>query len=239
MERLISGAGKLGLKLNPEQLEQFNTYYQELVVWNRRMNLTAITDYEKVQINHFLDALTVIIGWQPVKKTVCSQVIDVGSGAGIPGLPLKIIFPCIKLVLLEATARKADFLHHLKDRLALDDVEVVVGRAEGVAHLQQYRERFDLVLSRAVARLATLVELTLPFCRVGGRFIAHKKGDIELEVSEADRAIGTLGGKLQGVKPIDLPEFTDRRLLVVIDKVKPTPDKYPRRPGIPEKRPLV
>lgn len=239
MEILISGAEKLGLQLDSKQLDLFEIYYRELVDWNRRMNLTAITDYERVQINHFLDALTVIMGWQPVTNNAYPQVIDVGTGAGIPGLPLKIMFPDIKLVLLEATARKADFLHHLKDRLALDDVEVVVGRAEEVAHLQQYRERFDLVLSRAVARLATLVELTLPFCRIDGMFIAHKKGDIDLETTQAQQAIGTLGGNLRQVKSVNLEVFTDQRWLVIIDKVKPTPDRYPRRSGMPEKRPLV
>ena len=239
MERLISGAEKLGLQLNPEQLEQFNTYYQELVGWNRRINLTAITDYEEIQVRAFLDSLTVVLAWQPPSDDEPTRVLDVGSGGGMPGVPLKIAFPGIRLVLLEATKKKVNFLKHLSDRLALDNVQVLTGRAEEVAREDDYRETFDLVLSRAVAKLATLAELALPFCTVGGMFVAHKKGNVDWEIIRAEPAIITMGGKLREVKSVDLPEFTDRRLLVVIDKVKPTPDKYPRRPGMPEKRPLV
>jgi len=238
MQKLEFGAKKLGIKLSPQQLEQFQVYYQELIDWNRRVNLTAITDYEEVQIKHFLDSLTVVLALkQPLGKKN-SRLIDVGTGAGMPGIPLKIILPDIKLALLEATAKKADFLHHIKHKLLLDDVEIIVGRAEDVAHKAQYRENFELVLSRAVARLPTLVELTMPLCALGGSFIAQKKGDIDLEISHAGKAISLLGGNLRQVKRVDLVEFTDARWLVVIDKVSPTPQQYPRRPGIPAKRPL-
>ena len=239
MERLNLGAQKLGLHLNSEQLEQFNTYYRELVDWNQRVNLTAITGYEEVQIKHFLDSLTVTLAWQPAKANVDLSIIDVGTGAGMPGIPLKIIFPNIKLVLLEAAAKKAAFLQHIAQKLGLDDVEILVGRAEEVAHLTQYRERFDLVLSRAVAPLPTLVELTLPFCTIDGSFIAQKKGAIDQEISRANKAISILGGSLREVKRVDLEEFADERYLVVIDKLSPTSPKYPRRPGIPAKRPLL
>jgi len=235
MERLKAGAKKLGLELDSGQLEQFDIYYRELVGWNKRVNLTAITDYEEVQLKHFLDSLTVTLAWQ---QAMNNAVIDVGTGAGMPGIPLKIAFPDIKLVLLEATAKKADFLYYIKHKLELDDVEIVVGRAEAVAHEVQYRERFDLVLSRAVAPLPTLVELVLPFCVLGGIFIAQKKGAIDKEISQASKAIGLLGGNLREAKRIDLAEFADERWLVVIDKVLPTSTQYPRRPGIPAKRPL-
>jgi len=239
MEKLESGAKKLGLHLSPQQLEQFQIYYQELIDWNRRVNLTRITGYEEVQIKHFLDSLTLVPALkQPIGKREF-RLIDVGTGAGIPGIPLKILLPEIKLVLLDATAKKAAFLHHIRDKLGLDNVEIVVGRAEEVAHKTQYRENFDLVLSRAVAPLPTLVELTLPFCALGGSFIAQKKGDVNSEISQADRAISLLGGNLREVKRVDLAEFTDERWLIVIDKVSPTPQQYPRRPGIPAKRPLV
>jgi len=238
MEKLIAGAKKLGLQLNPRQLEQFSTYYQHLVDWNRRMNLTAITDYEDVQIKHFLDSLTVTMAWQQPISDPKFHLIDVGTGAGIPGIPFKILLPDIKLVLLEATAKKAAFLHHVKQKLRLNDVEIVVGRAEQVAHDTQYRERFDVVLSRGVAPLPTLVELTLPFCTIGGSFIAQKKGAIDQEINQATKTISLLGGNLREVKTIDLPEFTDERRLIIIDKLSPTPQLYPRRPGIPAKRPL-
>ena len=237
MDKLITGAKKLGLYLSPRQLEQFQLYYQELIDWNQRVNLTAITKYEEVQIKHFLDSLTVTLAVKsPVGKL---SLIDVGTGAGIPGLPLKILSPQIRLVLLEATAKKAAFLKHLKDKLELDNIEIIVGRAEEVAHLARYREKFDVVLSRGVAPLPTLVELTLPFGTIGGSFIAQKKGDTSQEISQAAKAISLLGGRLRETKRVDLEEFTDERQLIIIDKVSPTPESYPRRSGIPSKRPLI
>ncbi len=236
MERLISGAGRLGIKLSPKQVEQFDVYYWELLSWNRRLNLTAITGYEEVQIKHFLDSLTVTLALKPDKSF---SLIDVGSGAGLPGVPLKIIMPDIRLILLEATAKKAAFLSYISQKLGLKDVEVVVGRAEDIAHREHYRESFDIVLSRAVASLASLVELTLPFSAVGGSFIAQKKGAIEPELSLASRATYLMGGKLRERKRITLAEFSDERWLIIIDKVSPTPELYPRRAGIPQKRPLL
>jgi 16S rRNA (guanine527-N7)-methyltransferase len=238
MEKLNSGATKLGLQLSSRQIEQFYIYYQELLDWNQRLNLTAITDYEGVQIKHFLDSLTLTMACQQSINSMGFRLIDVGTGAGLPGIPLKILWPGIRLVLLDSTAKKAVFLHHLKQKLELDDVEVVVGRAEGVAHETRYREKFDVVLSRAVASLPTLVELTLPFCSIGGSFIAQKKGDIDPEIGRAGGAISLLGGNLREVRRVDLEEFTDKRWLVIVDKVSPTSEQYPRRPGIPAKRPL-
>ncbi|MGB2827613.1 MAG: 16S rRNA (guanine(527)-N(7))-methyltransferase RsmG [Dehalococcoidales bacterium] len=237
MEILESGAKKLGLCLTPRQLEQFQVYYQELIDWNRRLNLTAITDYDEVQVKHFLDSLTVVQALKlPLSKGV--KLIDVGTGAGIPGIPLKILLPEIELVLLDATKKKASFLEHITEKLKIKNTGVVVGRAEEVAHRPEYRQQFDLVLSRAVAELSALVELTLPFCAIGGRFIAQKKGDLKAEVQSARRAISLLGGELADMKRVELSEFSDKRWLVVIDKVGETPAQYPRRPGIPAKRPL-
>ncbi len=239
MEKLNAGAIKLGLHLDSRQLEQFQIYYQELLDWNKRVNLTAITGYEDVQIKHFLDSLAVTLVWQPPISNTSPRLIDVGTGAGIPGIPLKILFSDITLVLLDSTAKKATFLLHLKNKLGLDDVEVVVGRAEEVAHDARYREKFDMVLSRAVASLPTLVELTLPFCTIGGSFVAQKKGVIEPEISGAAKAISLMGGNLREVKRVDLAEFTDERRLIIIDKLSSTPPQYPRRPGIPAKRPIL
>ncbi|MDP2919035.1 MAG: 16S rRNA (guanine(527)-N(7))-methyltransferase RsmG [Dehalococcoidia bacterium] len=236
MDKLKTGAERLGIKLGERELTLFQAYYEELVDWNRRINLTSITGYEEVQVSHFLDALTVVLACQP--DSVNGRVIDVGTGAGIPGLPLKIVFPQIQLVLLEATGKKANFLRHVIGKPGLSDVVVVAGRAEEVAHQQQYREQFDVALSRGVAPLATLVELTLPFCRPGGLVIAHKKGEISEELSRAVYAIDALGGRVKVVVPVDMPEFTDKRCLVVIEKANPTPPRYPRRPGMPAKRPL-
>ncbi|UCH42499.1 MAG: 16S rRNA (guanine(527)-N(7))-methyltransferase RsmG [Dehalococcoidales bacterium] len=239
MDKLTAGITRLDLQLSQGQLEQFMTYYHELVAWNERVNLTTITGFEEVQIKHFLDSATVTLAFQPRTGIDRARIIDVGTGAGIPGLPIKILFPSIELVLLDATSKKAAFLHHLKQELGLDNVEIIVGRAEEVARRTEYRERFDIVLSRAVAPMATLVELTLPFCAIGGILIAQKKGGIEPEVSQAERAIALLGGHPREVKRIMLEEFSDERYLVIIDKVSATPEKYPRQPGIPAKKPIV
>ena len=238
MDKLKSGAEKLGIHLTSRQLETFGIYYQEIVRWNQDINLTSVIEYEKVQVTHFLDSLTVIVALPRMLGDSSFRVIDVGTGAGLPGLPLRILCPEMKLVLLEATAKKASFLKHLITELKLNDVEIMVGRAEEVAHNERYREQFDVVLSRAVAKLPALVELTLPFCVVGGSFIAQKKGDIELEVNHSSKAINLLGGSMREIKAIDLEEFDDKRYLIVVDKIKNTPQKYPRRAGIPTKRPI-
>ncbi|MBE0431159.1 MAG: 16S rRNA (guanine(527)-N(7))-methyltransferase RsmG [Dehalococcoidia bacterium] len=239
MEQLIEGAGNLGIKLSARHIEQFKLYYRELIDWNSRVNLTAITDYSEVQVKHFLDSLTVtqVLSRQDLRSPDF-RIMDVGTGAGFPGVPLKILYPEPELVLLEPTAKKTAFLQHISDRLKLQNVEVLNSTAEEAGHLPPYRERFNLVLSRAVATLPALAELTLPFCSIGGRLVAQKKGEIEEELGRAERAILTLGGRLSRVKRIDLTEFSDVRHLVIIDKIDATPDKYPRRPGIPKKRPL-
>jgi 16S rRNA (guanine527-N7)-methyltransferase len=235
MEKLKSGAEKLGIHLTPQQIEQFETYYRDLIDWNRRINLTRITDYDEVQLKHFLDSLTA--------AEICDfknqNVIDVGTGAGLPGIALKITFPTIKLTLLEATIKKTKFLEYIVDKLGLSDVSIIADRAETTAHNLKYREKFDVVLSRAVAALPALVELTLPFCVIGGICIFLKKGDIREEVDQATKAIEIMGGKLKEVRKIGLDVLPDNRWLVLIEKVKTTPAQYPRRPGMPGKRPLI
>jgi 16S rRNA (guanine527-N7)-methyltransferase len=239
MKKLIEGAGKLGIKLTAGQLKQFELYYRELVEWNKKTNLTAITDYSSVQVKHFLDSLTLTLASPGLDlEGPDFSIIDIGTGAGFPGLPLKILFPQPRLVLIEPTTKKTAFLHHIIRKLELENVEVLNGRAEETAHLTLYREQFALALSRAVALLPALVELTLPFCQIGGRFIAQKKGDCDREISQSEKAISTLGGKLDGIHKIELDEFDDARYLVIIDKIYPTPNKYPRRPGLPRRRPI-
>jgi len=239
MEVLKAGAQKLGINFSSRQLEQYRIYYEELIDWNKKVNLTSITGYEEVQIKHFLDSLTVTLAMKPQHGDKPLTVIDVGAGAGFPGLPLKITFPDMKLTLLEATVKKTKFLQTVIELLELRDAEIVSGRAEEAGHSPQYRERFDLVLSRAVAALPALAELTLPFCNIGGCVIAQKKGEIKAEVERARKAIDVLGGALREVKPVDLEELNDERYLVVIDKIRTSPDAYPRRAGMPVKRPII
>ena len=239
MKQLIEGAGKLGIRLNARQVKQFELYYRELIDWNRKMNLTAITDYSSVQVKHFLDSLTVTMALpQEEMERPDFDIIDIGTGAGFPGVPLKILLPRPRLVLIEPTAKKTAFLRHIIEKLELENIEISNSRAEEAAHLPLYREQFALVLSRAVALLPGLVELTLPFCRIWGRFVAQKKGDLDEEVNGAKKAIATLGGKLNQIKRIELDEFEDVRYLVIVDKICATPNKYPRRPGLPRRRPI-
>jgi 16S rRNA (guanine527-N7)-methyltransferase len=239
MKEFIEGAGKLGIEFNARQIKQFELYYQELIEWNRRINLTAITDYSSVQVKHFLDSLTITLALPEEEvKRPDFNIADIGTGAGFPGVPIKILFPRPRLVLIEPTTKKTAFLHHVVHRLELENVEVLNSRAEDAAHLPLYREQFALVLSRAVALLPTLVELTLPFCRIGGRFIAQKKGEVEQEVKSAKAAITVMGGKLNQIRKLGLEEFSDARYLVIIGKICPTPGKYPRRAGLPKRRPI-
>ena len=236
MERLLRGARQLGIELDASQLDRFERFYREMVDWNRTINLTTVTEYEEVQTRHFLDSLTVSAAI-PSPALTGAKLLDVGSGAGLPGVPLAIAYPGLHVTLLEATRKKAAFLERLIGKLGLE-IDVLTGRAESLARDASLRDRFDVVVSRAVARLPVLVELTLPFCRVGGIVVAQKSRNARPEVEEAEPAIGRLGGSLRDVTPVTVPESGVRRLLVTVDKLSPTPDRYPRRPGIPSKRPL-
>ncbi len=239
MEQLAAGATRLGYPLTSAQLSLFETYRTELRLWNEHTNLTSITEAAEVETRHFLDSLTVLLALDADEAaSPCLRLLDVGSGAGFPCVPLKIVLPQARISLLEATGKKVRFLRHLVTVLGLPEVEVLQGRAEALGRLPPHREAFPLVVSRAVAPLATLVELCLPFCSVGGSFVALKKGDITREIQEACAAISILGG--DNPRIINIPPFLldDNRCLVSIRKTAPTPDRYPRRPGIPAKRPL-
>ena len=238
MKKLKTGAEKLGIYLSDDQSAAFEVYYKELITWNKRVNLTAITDYEEVQLKHFLDSLTLVKACNFKGRVEELKVIDIGTGAGLPGIPLKIVFPKIRLTLLEATAKKTKFLENLVSILGMKDVEIVTGRAEDIARFTQYREKYDMVLSRAVALLPALAELTIPFAVIGGIVVAQKKGDIDEEIGSAGKAIEILGGWMKEVKQIEMEGLDDDRRLVIIEKIKETPEKYPRRPGRPEKRPI-
>ena len=234
---LATGAKALGIRLSETQTSRFVRYYDELARWNERVNLTSITEWEAVQSRHFLDSLSAALALSP-QMLQSGSFIDVGSGGGFPGLPLKLAFPGMRGTLLEATAKKTAFLAHLSEILELEDISVRTGRAETLAHEAEMREAFDMALARAVAEVATLAELTLPFVRVGGIVVMHKKADIADELEQAQGAIETLGGRLREVLPVTLPGL-DERALVVLEKQHPTPERYPRRPGMPAKRPLT
>jgi len=238
MQKLINGAKELGIDLTPAQVEQFELYYKELVDWNKRMNLTAITNYDDVQVKHFLDSLTLLQAASELASKLNLRFLDIGTGGGFPGIPLKIVFPTITLTLIESTGKKTTFLHHLLDVLSLNDVTVLNERSESLAHRDDCRAQFDIAACRGVATLATACELTLPFCKQGGVFIAQKKGTIDEEMRKASSAIEKLGGELKGIERINLSAFEEEHLLVIVHKIGPTPDTYPRRPGIPAKRPL-
>ncbi len=251
MELLREGAKSLGLMLSARHLAAFETYYQELASWNQHFNLTAVTGYEDVQRKHFLDSLSCILALpqeekgQRIPDKVPLQTssrpfwcADVGSGAGFPGIPLKIMLPEVKMTLIEATGKKVTFLKHIIETLELENVEILNSRAEDAGQMPEHREHYDLVLARAVAHLCTLVEYCLPLCRIGGRVVAQKGEDAEQEAAQAGATMALLGGDLIEVKPVVLPDLPGSRYLVVVDKVGKTPESYPRRAGMPSKKPL-
>jgi len=241
MQRLTDGAQALGLSLTPEQQAAFQLYYEELVAWNQKFNLTAITDYEQVQIRHFLDSLSCLLA-EETRLAISrpeARAIDVGSGAGFPGIPLKLVCPGIRLTLLEATGKKVAFLQHCIERLGLHRVMAIKARAEELAHDPAHRGQYDLALVRAVANLPVVAEYALPFCKLGGWLVAQKGEAGGAEAWQAQRSMALLGGELRRVMPVELSGLPEDRSLVVIEKVSATPEAYPRRSGMPSKRPLV
>jgi len=240
MELLVEGAKRLGLTLTRTQIETLDKLYRLLVEWNAQFNLTAITEYDQVQIRHFLDSLSCVLALrgqtgQDNKPLSC---IDVGSGAGFPGLVLKIYCPKIDMTLLEATGKKVEFIEFAIQRLGLKRIRAIKGRAEELGQSPEHRERYDVAVARAVAELPVLVEYLLPLCRPGGLVVAQKGASAQEEIQAAEHAIALLGGRLRKVLSVELLGLAEARNLVLIDKVARTPDKYPRRPGMPVKRPL-
>ncbi|MEE8464924.1 MAG: 16S rRNA (guanine(527)-N(7))-methyltransferase RsmG, partial [Dehalococcoidia bacterium] len=231
MELLIGGASQLGISLSDGQLDQFETYFRELTDWNNRANLTAITGYEEVQVKHFLDSLTVCLAAGDVLSGP-TRVIDVGAGAGLPGLALKLVFPELRLELLESVAKKTAFLEHLTGALGLEEVTVHTGRAEDLARVEGLRDAFDLVVVRGVAKLPLLLEYCLPFCRTGGRLVALKHGGDGRELDAAANALAELGGRIEKVATVLIDGLTDDRVVIAVEKTGPTPERYPRRTGI-------
>lgn len=225
----------LDLELGRDVQRAFALYAEQLLAWNERMNLTAITDPEAIAMRHFLDSLSVKLA---VTFSPGMRVIDVGTGAGFPGLPLRLVFPSIELALLEATTKKTLFLEHITQLLGLTNVRILNARAEEAGQDPTTREKFDLALARAVAPMPVLAEYLLPFCRVGGRCVALKGEHAAAEVQTAENALRILGGRLVKIIPVELPLVVETHHLVVIEKVAATPPLYPRRPGIPSKRPL-
>lgn len=232
-ELLVPVAAQWDLDVGPAALEQLRVYGVELVRWNEQVNLTRIVAPREIVIRHFLDSLACARAWD----TPPASLADIGTGAGFPGIPLKIVWPKMALLVSDSIGKKTAFLRHVVSALELEGVEVVTGRAEALGRDPAYRERYDGVVARAVAALNVLSEYCLPLCRIGGRFVAPKGPEGAAEALEARRAIGQLGGRPRAVLPVQLPEV-EQRTLVVVDKVRATPREFPRDVGVPSKRPL-
>ncbi len=234
------GLEELSISLSQEQKRQFVTYYEYLIEKNKVMNLTAITEYEEVIVKHFLDSLSIVkAGCFEQNALNGKSVIDIGTGAGFPGIPLKIAFPQLKITLLDSLNKRVNFLNEVIEMLGLSKVEAVHGRAEDYAKQKEYRECFDFCVSRAVANLSTLSEYCIPFVKEGGYFISYKSGKIDEELSQAGNAVKVLGGKVLDVVKFPLMGTDMDRSFVIIKKTRPTAKKYPRKAGLPSKEPLA
>jgi 16S rRNA (guanine527-N7)-methyltransferase len=224
------------LRLAPRQVAAFQQYENILLEWNTRFNLTAIRDPQEIRTKHFLDSLTCLLA---VRDTPLEQVIDVGTGAGFPGIPLKIACPKMHLTLVESVGKKADFCRHVVDSLQLEEVRVIQERVEILGQSKEHRERYDWAIGRAVALMPVLAEYLLPLVRVGGRMLAMKGESGPAEAHSAEQAMRVLGGHLRQLIPVTLQGVADDRYLVVVDKVAATPKSYPRRVGLPAKQPII
>lgn len=230
------GCMQLGIELSDEQMQQFCSYYELLIEWNSFMNLTAITEFDEVVVKHFIDSLSLI---KAIDLKQDHSLIDVGTGAGFPGIPLKIVFPELKIVLLDSLNKRINFLNEVIKKLSLDNIYTIHSRAEDAAKSEKMREKFDICVSRAVANLSTLSEYCLPFVKQGGVFISYKSEKVIDEMKVAERAIPALGGKYENQVEFMLPNSNIYRNLFVVKKEKTTPKKYPRKAGLPSKEPLI
>lgn len=226
---------EFNISYTDRMIEQFNLYYDILIQWNKFMNLTGITEYHDVIVKHFIDSLSIV---KIIDMANVTSLIDVGTGAGFPGVPIKIIFPHIKICLLDSLNKRVKFLNEIISKLDLDNISALHGRAEEIAKRGEYREKYDLCVSRAVANLSSLSEYCLPFVKKGGQFISYKSSDIDKELLSSKHAISVLGGKIEDIIKFKLPNTDIDRSLILINKVNETNRKYPRKAGMPTKEPL-
>ena len=240
MEKLRELLGQINIDISDEQLGMFNTYYEMLIETNKVMNLTAITEKDEVIVKHFVDSIALIPFLKEKYGDDFSELslIDIGTGAGFPGIPLKIMLPDIKVTLLDSLNKRIKFLDNVIDTLSLKNIKTIHGRAEDYASDKVYRETFDFCVSRAVANLSTLSEYCLPFVAVDGMFISYKAGNLEEEINSSKKAIKVLGGKISKVEEFILPSTDNERVFVFINKIEKTPKTYPRKAGVPSKNPI-
>lgn len=234
-ELLAESCKKINIELTEKQIKQFIDYKDMLLEWNEKFNLTAITDEREIILKHFVDCLAISAGAELAGK----KIIDVGTGAGFPGVPVKIAFPDTQMILLDSLNKRITFLEELKNKLGLENVTCIHSRAEDGGADKNLREGFDLCISRAVANLAVLSEYCLPFVKVGGCFISMKGPDVKDELKESEKAIKVLGGEVKEIKLINIPETDINHSLIIIKKIKPTPSKYPRKAGKAKKEPIM
>jgi 16S rRNA (guanine527-N7)-methyltransferase len=236
MDKLIREAQQLfGLHLSTKQVTMLGAYERELLEWNEKFNLTAIRDVEGIRSKHFLDSFSCVQAW---KTNAPTRLIDVGTGAGFPGLALKILYPAMRLTLVESVGKKANFCQHIVETLALENVEVLAVRAEEVGQMPAHREKYDWAVARAVASMPVLAEYLLPLVKVGGGILAQKGESGPAEAQSAEKALKMLGGRLRQLVRVELPGVADERYLVIVNKVAATPPGYPRRAGVPALKPL-
>lgn len=236
METIVREAQTLfNIHLSGRQVAALSAYEKELLEWNQKFNLTAIRDVESIRTKHFLDSFSCVLAW---RNSPPQQMIDVGTGAGFPGIPLKLLYPNLKLTLVESVGKKVMFCQHIVRALGLEQVDVIQARAEDLGQDRKHRERYDWAVARAVANLNVLSEYLVPLVKLGGNVLAQKGESGPAEAQSAEEAIQLLGGKLKQLIPVSLPGVADDRYLVVVEKVAATPPRFPRKPGVPMKQPL-